>query len=204
MIHCKEIVYSPFRKWSYYPHSKRFKHFLQNKGGQSDSKEMKNLPAVQELQDMGSIPESGRSPGGGHGNPLQYSSLESPMNRGAQRVEVHGVAKVKYDWSDLAWTNGRVSSKLGQNVKFGRIEKFLFLTIFFHLVDGPYAQGKLLPSVYIPTGFWSTGKEENNYPAESHFPLGKAKHWQSLRKMKSFLWVLSSLYVNLLKNHFLL
>lgn len=41
------------------------------------------------------------------------------------------------------------ASKLGQNVKFGRIEKFLFLFIFY-LVDGPYAQGKLLPSVYIP------------------------------------------------------
>ena len=33
--------------------------------------------------DMGSIPESGRSPGGGHGNPLQYSCLENPMDRGA-------------------------------------------------------------------------------------------------------------------------
>ena len=32
---------------------------------------------------MGSIPGSGRSPGGGHGNPLQYSCLEDPMNRGA-------------------------------------------------------------------------------------------------------------------------
>ena len=43
--------------------------------------------------DLGSIPELGRSPGGGHGNPLQYSCLENPMDRGAQLATVHGVAK---------------------------------------------------------------------------------------------------------------
>ena len=43
--------------------------------------------------DLGSIPESGRSPGKGHGNPLQYSCLESPMGRGAWRATVHRVAK---------------------------------------------------------------------------------------------------------------
>ena len=39
------------------------------------------------------IPRSGRSFGGGHGNPLQYSCLENPMDRGAWRATVHGVAK---------------------------------------------------------------------------------------------------------------
>ena len=43
--------------------------------------------------DTGSIPEQGRSPGGGHGNPLQYSCLENPMDRGAWRATVHGVAQ---------------------------------------------------------------------------------------------------------------
>ena len=43
--------------------------------------------------DPGSILGSGRSPGGGHGNPLQYSSLENPMDRGAWRATVHGVAE---------------------------------------------------------------------------------------------------------------
>ena len=42
--------------------------------------------------DTGSISGSGRSPGGGHGNPLQYSCLENPMDRGAWRATVHGVA----------------------------------------------------------------------------------------------------------------
>ena len=41
----------------------------------------------------GSIPGSERFPGGGHGNPLQYSCLENPVDRGAWRAAVHGVAK---------------------------------------------------------------------------------------------------------------
>jgi len=43
--------------------------------------------------DLGSIPGSGRSPGEGNGNPLQYSCLENSMDRGAQRTTVHGVTK---------------------------------------------------------------------------------------------------------------
>ena len=43
--------------------------------------------------DLGSIPGSGRSPGEGNGNPLQYSCLENPMDRGAWCATVHGVAK---------------------------------------------------------------------------------------------------------------
>ena len=45
------------------------------------------------LGDRGSIPGSRRSPGGGHGNPLQYSCLESPMDRGAWWAMVHRVTK---------------------------------------------------------------------------------------------------------------
>ena len=43
--------------------------------------------------DMASIPGLGRSSGGGNGNPLQYSCLEKPMDRGAWRATVHGIAK---------------------------------------------------------------------------------------------------------------
>ena len=46
-----------------------------------------------DLRDAGSIPGVGRSPGGGHGNPLQYSCLENPMDRGAWWTTVHKVAK---------------------------------------------------------------------------------------------------------------
>ena len=44
---------------------------------------------------LGSIPRSGRSPGEGNGNPLQYPCLENPMDRGAWRVTVHRVAKIQ-------------------------------------------------------------------------------------------------------------
>ena len=50
----------------------------------------------------GLIPGSGRSPGGGHGNPLQYSSLENPMDRGAWWATVHEIAKNQTRWSDWA------------------------------------------------------------------------------------------------------
>ena len=55
---------------------------------------VKNLPAnAGDTGDMGLIPGSGRSPGGGHGNLLQCSCLENSMDRGAWRVTVHGVTK---------------------------------------------------------------------------------------------------------------
>ena len=51
---------------------------------------VKNLPAhAGDLRDAGLIPGSGRSPGEGNGNPLQYSCLENPMDRGAWRATVH-------------------------------------------------------------------------------------------------------------------
>jgi len=54
----------------------------------------KNPPAdAGELRDAGSMPESGRSPGGQHDNPLQYYCLENPMDRGAGRGTMHGVTQ---------------------------------------------------------------------------------------------------------------
>ena len=55
---------------------------------------MKNPPVnAGDLINVGLIPAPGRFFGGGHGNPLQYSCLEDPMDRGAWRATVHGVAK---------------------------------------------------------------------------------------------------------------
>ena len=55
---------------------------------------VKNLPAnAGDGRDSSSIPGSGRSPGIGNGNPLQYSFLENPMGRGAWWAAVHGVSK---------------------------------------------------------------------------------------------------------------
>ena len=55
---------------------------------------VKNPPAkAGDIRDTGLTPGSGRSPGGGYGNPLQYSCLENPMDRGACWAIVQGIAK---------------------------------------------------------------------------------------------------------------
>ena len=55
---------------------------------------VKNPPAnAGNIRDMGLIPGLGRFPGGGNGNPFQYSCLKNPMDRGAWSVMVHGVVK---------------------------------------------------------------------------------------------------------------
>ena len=55
--------------------------------------ESAHLDSTGDAGDMGSIPASGRSPGGGSGNPLRYSCLENPMDRGAWWPTVHGIRK---------------------------------------------------------------------------------------------------------------
>ena len=63
---------------------------------------VKNPPAnVGDIRNAGLIPGSGRAPGGGHGNPLQYSCLENPMDRAAWWATVHGVAKSRTGLSDF-------------------------------------------------------------------------------------------------------
>ena len=60
---------------------------------------VKNPAAMKvDVRDVGLISGAGRAPGGGHGNPLQYSSLENPMDRGAWHATVHRVAK---SWTRL-------------------------------------------------------------------------------------------------------
>ena len=82
------IIISDCSKWmnkgSFPPSANLRKGFL----GGSDGKE-----SACNAGDPGSIPESGRSPGEGNGNPFQYSCLENPMDRGAWHATVHGVAK---------------------------------------------------------------------------------------------------------------
>ena len=65
--------------------------------------------------DQGSIPGSGRSLWGGHGNPLQYSCLENPMDRGAWQATVHGVAELDTtEATYLAHTYPSLEEKSGQ------------------------------------------------------------------------------------------
>ena len=59
---------------------------------------VKNPPAsAGDIRDTGSIPGPGRSPGGGHGNPLQYSYLKNPMDRGAWMEESIGLQTVRHN-----------------------------------------------------------------------------------------------------------
>ena len=90
------------------PHTKGFEKYWSSPGillnlfsepstgseGFSDGSVVKNSPAnAGDRRDAGSIPGLGRSSGGGNGNPLQYSYLENPVDRGVWRAEVHRVAK---------------------------------------------------------------------------------------------------------------
>ena len=64
---------------------------------------VKNLPAsAGDMRDADSIPGSRRSPGGGHDNPLQYSCLENPMDRGAWQATVYRVAKSQTSLKQLS------------------------------------------------------------------------------------------------------
>ena len=63
---------------------------------------VKNPANAADVRDTSSIPEPGRSPGGGHGNPLQYSCLENPMDRGAWWATVHWVGESQIQLKQLS------------------------------------------------------------------------------------------------------
>ena len=66
---------------------------------------IKNPPATAgDIRDACSMPASGRSPGEGYGNPLQYSCLKNPMDGGAWRATVHRVTKSQTRLSDFTFT----------------------------------------------------------------------------------------------------
>ena len=71
---------------------------------------VKNLSAnAGDKTDEGLLPGSGRSPGGGHGNPLQYSCLETPMDTGAWRATVPTVAE-ESNTTEVTWLTHSLSS----------------------------------------------------------------------------------------------
>ena len=73
---------------------------------------VKNLPAdAGDIRDAGLIPGLGRSPGEGHGNSLQYSCLENPMDRGVWWATVHRVAKSRTQLKRLS-AHGRPDNNL--------------------------------------------------------------------------------------------
>ena len=93
----------------------------------------------------GSIPGSGRSSGGGHGNPLQYSCLENPMDRGVWRVTVHSMTK---RWTQLKRLSMHVCdyNALGLRNTYHQIKMTSFITIHTGLLR---SLGKITVACYI-------------------------------------------------------
>ena len=80
---------------------------LENNSTFFQTLEVKNPPAsAGDVKDVSSIPECRRSPDKRNGNPLQYSCLENPMDRGAGQATVHGVTESQTQLNDLAHTQG--------------------------------------------------------------------------------------------------
>ena len=76
--------------------------FLDMKGASQGALVVKNLPA--NARDVDLIPGSGRSPGGGNGNPLLYSCLENPMDRGGWLAAVDRIIKSESQLKELNFT----------------------------------------------------------------------------------------------------
>ena len=90
--------------------------------------------------DLGSIPGSGRSPGEGNGNPLQYSCLENPMDRGAWRATVHGVAKSRTRLSDFHFRFNTVMYTMYQRRQWHPTRGFALVAhLILHQKDGAAA-----------------------------------------------------------------
>ena len=81
--------------------------------------------------DLGSIPGSGRSPGGGNGNPLQYSCLGNPMDRGACGVTVHGVAKSQTWLSTLGHMRRGAKQEMGMTC-YGTCKVVIYTVSLLH------------------------------------------------------------------------
>ena len=76
---------------------------------------VKNLPAnAGDVSELGSGPGSGRSPGEGHGGPLQYSCLENPTDKGTWRAAVHRVAK---SWTQLKRLSTHIKQTTNENTQ---------------------------------------------------------------------------------------
>ena len=84
---------------------------------------VKNLPtSAGDTGGMGSIPGLGRSPRRGNGNPLQYSCLENPMDRGAWRATVHGGARESEMTEQMSTNTHRISREADEEENKVKLE----------------------------------------------------------------------------------
>ena len=110
---------------------------------------LKNLPAkAGDIRDAGSIPGSGRSPGGGPGNPLQYSCLENLMDGEPGRLQSIGLQRVRHNWSDLAHICDKNIFFLPDIVPFWALDVFSF-HLFRWLLTWPEVVSSYLRTIYL-------------------------------------------------------
>ena len=135
---------------------------------------VKNVPAnAGDTRDKGSIPGSERSPGEGHGNPLQHSCLENPMDRGAWRVTIHRGTKSR-PW--LKW-HMHTRCKIWFIGKIGHVRK---ISSFVALVAFQVPSGCMwLVAAVAP--LWQPGPRALFGTAEGsigqHGSDGRSKYW---------------------------
>ena len=115
---------------------------------------------MQKMQNApGLIPGSGRSPGGGHGSPLQYCCLENPTDRGAWQATDHGVAKSQTwlsNWACVHRTQHWVLANFSYSCKYKRTS-MMALNWLFSTSDGqpysPHLQGSHLLCKLLESSF---------------------------------------------------
>ena len=134
---------------------------------------IKNPPAnAEDTGDVGSIPGSGRTPGEGNGNPLQYSCLKSPMDRGARRAIVHVVARVRHSFMTEASKRNTQDSSLGAQASLWSLlllkhSRFFCLLTFPGLAPIPapgmsFLSVHLLTTIHLTSSLGSNSQEQGS------------------------------------------
>ena len=122
---------------------------------------VKNPPAnAGDIRDVDSILGWGRSPGGGHGNPLQYSCLENPIDRGAWWATVHRVAKgltrLKCLSTHILWAWGGVKVSTFQEGNEGRRPCSSCWKNYMRIQSFPWSSERIFRTIWKNTGNWNT------------------------------------------------
>ena len=125
--------------------------------GFPDGSDSKESPC--NAEDLGSIPGLGRSPGGGHGNPLQYFCLENPTDRGASRTIAMWSQRVGHtEWPSTAWRSiNRIPLELGHCADEGK--ECLYL-LFISAITGsiPWSGRPSWRWEWLPTSIFLPGE----------------------------------------------
>ena len=151
------------------------------------------LASAQDIRDAGSVPGLGRSPGKGHGNPLQYSCVENPMDRGAWWAIVHWVTNSRTQLKRLSmqpslWSISHICTWiLEKTITLTRqIVVSKVMSLLFHMLSSfiiaflPRSKCLLIlwPTVTIHSDF---GAQENKICHSVHlFPICALKWWDQM------------------------